>query len=152
MRSGPFSRAHSSGTILLVDDNKDGVIARRSLLEELGYQVVSACCGQDALQNIEQQKFDLVITDFKMSPINGLELIASLRERDFKSPIILLTGFAESLGLRPDETGADVVIQKSSNEVATLLRHTRRLLPPPAKRPARSEDSPNNDPRRRNTG
>lgn len=139
MRSRPSSRAQYSGTILLVDDNKDGVIARRSVLEELGYTVAPACCGQDALEIFERQEFDLVITDFKMSPVNGLELIASLRRRNFKNPIILLTGFADSLGLRPEDTGADVVIQKSSNEVATLLRHTKRLLPPPAKKPARSE-------------
>jgi CheY-like chemotaxis protein len=138
MRSAPSSRAQHSGTILLVDDNRDGVIARRSLLEELGYKVVSAGSGPDALQAVERQNFDLIITDYKMSPMNGLQLIESLRKANFRNPIILLTGFAESLGLRTESTGADVVIQKSANEVATLLRHTNRLLQPPAKKPSRS--------------
>lgn len=133
MRSAPSYRADAPAVILLVDDNRDGVLARRSLLEELGYQVVSAGCGSDALDLVEKQKFDLVITDYRMSPIDGLELIAKLRERDFQSPIILLTGFADALGLRADSTGADVVLQKSANEVATLLRHTKRLLSPPKK-------------------
>ena len=126
-------RADAPAVILLVDDNRDGVLARRSLLEELGYQVVSAGCGSDAVELVEKQSFDLVITDYKMSPIDGLELIAKLRERNFRSPIILLTGFADALGLRADSTGADIVVQKSANEVANLLRHTKRLLSPPRK-------------------
>ena len=138
MRSSALSRARHSGTILLVDDNRDGVIARRSLLEELGYKVLSASSGLDALQVVEGQNFDLIITDYKMSPMNGVQLIEKLRSRNFKNPIILLTGFAESLGLRTESTGADVVIQKSANEVANLIRHTNRLLQVPAKKPVRS--------------
>ncbi len=137
MRSALSNRVPTSASILLVDDNGDGILARRTVLEELGYNVVSAGCGSDALQNVEKQNFDLVITDFKMAPMNGLELIAKLRQRNFANPIILLTGFADSLGLKPDTTGADIVIQKSANEVATLVRHTKRLLHAP-KKPARS--------------
>jgi CheY-like chemotaxis protein len=96
----------------------------------LGYRVVTAGCGSDALKSIEETNFDLVITDYRMSPINGLELINGLRNNDYRNPIILLTGFAESLGLRPENTGADVVIMKSANEVANLVRHTKRLLNP----------------------
>jgi two-component system response regulator MprA len=140
MRTTPAQRAPSSALILLVDDNPDGVVARRSVLEELGYNVVSASSGYDALQTIEQQKFDLVITDYKMSPINGLEFIATLRQRGFRIPIILLSGFAESLGFRQENSGADAVIQKSANEIAQLLRCTKRLLMPP-KKPAGSHDS-----------
>jgi CheY-like chemotaxis protein len=117
----------------MVDDNRDGVLARRSVLEELGYKVISAGCGGDALQLVEEHDFDLVVTDFKMSPMDGLELIKTLRSRDFRKPIILLSGFAEALGLRADTTGADAVVQKSANEVTNLLRHTKRLLNPPRK-------------------
>jgi CheY-like chemotaxis protein len=120
-----------------VDDNSDGVIARRSVLEELGYQVVTAGCGLDALSLHEQCNPDLVITDYRMSPMDGLELIAQLRQRGFHTPIILLSGFAETLGMRSENTGADVVIQKSSNEVANLVRYTKRLLTP--KKPPASQ-------------
>ncbi len=140
MRSAPSNRAPCSGSILLVDDNGDGILARRTVLEELGYKVVSAGCGSDALQKVEKQNFDLVITDFKMSPMNGIELIGKLRELSFLNPIILLTGFADSVGMKPENTGADIVIQKSANEVATLVRHTKRLLQAP-KKPARSHQS-----------
>jgi CheY-like chemotaxis protein len=140
MRSVPPSQAPKPAHILLVDDNRDGVDARRALLQEVGYTIVSARCGVEALKAISEQNFDLVITDFKMQPMDGLQLIAKLRQNNFEKPIILLTGFAESLGLQPEATGANVVIQKSSNEVSTLLRQTKRLLQPPRK-PARSQAS-----------
>ncbi|HEY7211614.1 MAG TPA: response regulator [Bryobacteraceae bacterium] len=135
MRSAFPYRASVQSTILLVDDNTDGMLARRSVLEELGYHVIPAGCGSEALKLVEKESFDLVITDYKMSPVNGLELIKKLRENSFDRPIILLTGFADNLGLRPETTGADVVIQKSANEVVTLVRHTKRLLNIPRKPP-----------------
>ena len=138
MRSVSSQRASSDALILLVDDNRDGVIARRSVLEELGYQVITAGCGLDALNLDAERNPDLVITDYRMSPMDGLELIAHLRKRGFQKPIILLSGFAETLGMRSENTGADVVIQKSSNEVANLVRYTKRLLTTP-KKPASSQ-------------
>jgi two-component system, sensor histidine kinase and response regulator len=140
MRTAPSHRAQAPASILLVDDNVDGVVARRSVLEEFGYNVVSASSGFDGLKTLEQQKVDLVITDYKMSPINGLEFIATLRQRGFRIPVILLSGFAETIGFREDSSGADAVIQKSANEVAQLLRCTKRLLTP-AKKPAASHSS-----------
>ncbi len=137
MRSVPSQRAQFSAVILLVDDNPDGVLARSSVLSELGYQVVTAGSGPEALVLLESRSVDLAITDFKMNGMNGVELIAQLRERRCEFPIILLTGFAEALGLRPESTGADVVLQKSANELSNLLRHAKRLLHPPRK-PARS--------------
>jgi len=137
MRSAYQSVSQRPATILLVDDNHDGVLARRSVLEELGYHVVSAPCGSEALARIQERDFDLVITDYKMSPMNGLALIAELRQRNFSKPIILLSGFADTIGLRAESTGADVVIQKSANEIATLVRQTNRLLNP--KKPAASQ-------------
>ena len=135
MRSAPSSRTQIPAIILLVDDNRDGLIARRSVLEELGYQVVPAASGSDALKTVEEQNFDLIITDYKMAPMDGLELIGKLRERNFKKPIILLSGFADTLGLRPESTGADVVLQKNANEISNLLRHAKRLLNPGRKPP-----------------
>jgi CheY-like chemotaxis protein len=143
MRTTASQRVRTSALILLVDDNADGVIARRSVLEELGYHVVPASSGYDALQRIEQREFDLVITDYKMSPMNGLEFIATLRERGIRVPIILLSGFAESLGFHQKTCGADAVIQKSANEIPQLLRCTKRLLMPP-KKPAGSYQSRRN--------
>jgi CheY-like chemotaxis protein len=134
MRSAHSTPRHA--LILLVDDNPDGILARQSVLEELGYRVIAAGSGTDALKHVATECFDLVVTDYKMQPMDGLELIAELRKQNFGKPIILLSGFADTLGLTPQSTGADVVLQKSANEIAMLVRSTTRLLNP--KKPAQS--------------
>ena len=126
-------------SILLVDDNANGLKARKMVLEELGYKIVTACHGRDALAQFTPKTFDLVVTDYKMPYVDGLELIASLRKREPELRIVLISGFADTLGLNEENTQADVVIQKNANEVAHLVRAVSRLMrPKPAPRPARS--------------
>ena len=142
MRIVKSTSVSSPAIILLVDDNKMGLAARRMLLEELGHTVFTASNGLDALAAVEVNTFDLLITDWKMPKLDGLELIRRLRENNFPSPIVLLSGFATSAGLRDDETGADAVVQKSANEVQVLMSTVKRLLTrkpsrkPPASQPA----------------
>jgi CheY-like chemotaxis protein len=114
--------------ILLVDDNVNGLKARKTVLEELGYKIETATGGDDALELFGRQKFDLVITDYKMSRMDGLELIRILRERTPAIPIILISGFVDALGMNEHNTNADAVIQKSANEVSHLVRAVARLL------------------------
>ncbi|MEO5952570.1 MAG: response regulator [Chloroflexia bacterium] len=128
MRLAKSATATPSALILLVDDNKMGLSARRVVLEELGYTVHTAPNGQEALNAIELNSFDLVITDWKMPKVDGIELIRRLREAQFPSPIVLLSGFADSAGIHEDKTGADAVVQKSANEVQMLISTVKRLL------------------------
>ena len=114
--------------------------ARKTVLEELGHRIATASNGPDALDQFARHKFDLVVTDYKMPRMDGLELISRLRSVAPDLPIILISGYVDSMGLSEDSTGADVVIQKSSNEVAHLVRSVNRLLKrKPAKKPASSE-------------
>jgi CheY-like chemotaxis protein len=122
--------------ILLVDDNPDGLLVRRLLLEELGLEVETALDGEEGLQRFESGKFDVVVTDYRMPRMNGIEMIVKIRERDAAARIILLSGFVEPLGLNEENTGADAVIAKTSSEPATLARSVKRLLNrAPARKP-----------------
>ncbi len=114
--------------ILLVDDNPHGLSARKSVLVELGATIATASTASEALECLAEQTFDLVVTDYKMPRMNGVELIARVRKQSPAIPIVLISGFVDSLGLSEDNTGADVVIQKSNNEVAHLVRAVSRLL------------------------
>ena len=124
----PPAPAHQGATILLVDDNPHGSVARRTVLEELGYVIYTGGSGEEALALLERQKVDLVITDFRMPNMDGVELIARIRQLRQDMPIILLSGFVEPLGLTEQSTGADIVLAKSAGEVAFLIRSVRRLL------------------------
>lgn len=121
-------------SILLVDDNANGLKARQRVLEELGYNIVTAVNGVDALDQFAPHRFKLVVTDYKMPHMDGLELIANLRTREPELPIILISGFADTLGLNEENTKADAVIQKSANEVSHLCHSVNRLLRPKSPR------------------
>ncbi len=105
-----------------------GLAARKSVLQEAGYRVVTASCAAEAWERFEAEPFDLLITDYRMPRMNGIELIQKVRASGRTLPIILMSGVANALGLSEANTGADVVIQKSAHEVTQLLRATERLL------------------------
>jgi CheY-like chemotaxis protein len=128
MRRTSFSTARHSGKLLIVDDNRYGLIARKSVLQELGHDVTTATTGDEALELFSRESFDVVITDYRMPGMDGLELIRHIRERKPSTGIILLSGFVDPLGFSEETTGADVVISKSAGEIAALLHAVNRLL------------------------
>jgi len=75
-----------------------------------------------------KQRFDVVVTDYKMPKMNGIEFIGRLRKQHPAIAIILISGFTDTLGLNEANTGADVVIQKSAHEVSHLIRSVNRVL------------------------
>ena len=117
-----------SNTILLVDDNKMGLVARKQVLEELGYRTTVAASANAALELFVGNSYDLVVTDYKMPDMSGIDLIQRFRLVRPNVPIILISGFAEVLGLDEETTGADLVINKSASEVGQLVRSVSRLL------------------------
>jgi CheY-like chemotaxis protein len=133
MRKTSSAAEGQRANILLVDDHKMGLAARRALLEEVGHAVVTAGNGLAALDAVEKQSFDLVVTDWRMPKMDGLELIRQLRAREFAAPIILISGFADFVGAE-EKSGADVVLHKTSHEVPQLLAAVKRLL---QRKPAR---------------
>jgi CheY-like chemotaxis protein len=136
------SSANACGRILIVDDNSLGLAARRSVLEELGHKVVTSTAPQDALELCGKQRFDIVVTDYKMPKMTGVEFISRLRKQHPAIRVILISGFTDTLGLNEANTGADIVMQKSSHEVSQLIRSVNRLMRKqnqPAKKPAASQ-------------
>jgi CheY-like chemotaxis protein len=136
------SSSSLSGRILLLDDNSLGLSARRSVLEELGHKVMTSGAPLEALELCGRQRFDVVVTDYKMPKMNGVEFITRLRKQHPAMSVILISGFTDTLGLNEANTGADVVIQKSSHEVSHLVRSVNRLLrkgQQPVKKPAGSQ-------------
>ncbi len=114
--------------ILLIDDNKHGLWARRTLLEQQGYEVAIASCGKDGLALFEKQSFDVVVTDYRMPDLNGSEVIAEIRSLNKEVPIVVLSGYVEKIGLTEEQIGADIVLAKGPNEDRDLMRAVRRLV------------------------
>jgi CheY-like chemotaxis protein len=133
------SESTGSARVLLVNSNKSGLAARKAILEEVGHRVTAAANGEDAWEQLSKAGFDLVVTEYKMGRMNGVELIKKIRGLEPAIPVIMLSGYVEALGLTESTTGADVVLAKSANEVPQLMRAVSRLLRRKAKKPPGSK-------------
>jgi CheY-like chemotaxis protein len=115
-------------SILLIGENRHGLIARRAILDQAGYATTTADHPDAGLEEFARGDYDLVITSFKMPGMNGDELITRIRRIRPGTLAIMISGFAEVLGLNEQNTGADAVIPKSANEVSHMMRTVNRLL------------------------
>jgi|SRR5580704_11251190 CheY-like chemotaxis protein len=145
MRHSSLAKSGVAARVLLVDDNRDGLLARKSLLEEQGFILATATNGEEAFEALSKTTFDLMVTDFRMPKLNGIELIQRVRPLHPALRIILLSGFVNEFGLDEKSTGADMVIAKGAHEISHLLRSVARLLartvarrPPGSQKDARS--------------
>jgi PAS domain S-box-containing protein len=82
-------------TILAVDDDPLIRMNVVDMLEDLGHVVVSAGSGREALQRLEERKFNLLVTDHAMPQMTGAQLVAQARARCPELAVILATGYAE---------------------------------------------------------
>lgn len=83
----------SGKRILIVDDHKTFLILLTHALKKLGvgYQIVSASDGFAALAHLKQQSFDLIVTDYNMPGMNGLDLAEAARQMVPNIQIILMS-------------------------------------------------------------
>jgi CheY-like chemotaxis protein len=128
MRKSASAKPGTPIHVLLVDDNRDGLLVRKAILEEQHFTITTAINGEDALEVYAKGKFDLVVTDFRMPKMNGIELIRQIRAIQPAQRVILVSGFVEALGMDEKSTGADAVVNKGAYEIPHLQRAVTKLL------------------------
>lgn len=79
--------------ILLVDDDQDMREILSEFLQEEGYDVVSACDGESALNSLKSQRYNLVILDYKLQGIDGLQVLEQVQQIDSDLIAIMISGF-----------------------------------------------------------
>jgi two-component system response regulator (stage 0 sporulation protein F) len=81
-------------TVLLVEDDEGNRCITAEILKDLGYQVISEAGGSSALSVIKRGvDIDLVITDYRMPDMNGLDLVMELRRILPNVPVIMMTAY-----------------------------------------------------------
>jgi CheY-like chemotaxis protein len=122
--------------ILLVDDDLDFIMPNQKLLEQAGYEVVTANSEKEATALIEKSLPDLAIVDLMMENADaGFTLSYHIKKKDPKIPVVLVTSVMHDYGFDFDvETGeerswvkADMVIDKPVR-FEQLLDDIKRLL------------------------
>ena len=125
------SSSKKNATILVVEDSITSRMLIANLLQAAGYRVKTAVDGAAALELLQRERFDLLVSDVDMPRLNGFALTEKLRRQSQTAelPVILLTALESPRDReRGIEVGADAYLVKSGFEQGDLLDVIKRLL------------------------
>jgi DNA-binding NtrC family response regulator len=80
--------------ILIVDDERSMCQFLSIMLRKEGYDITAVSNGKKALEHVKEHRFDLVITDIKMTGMDGIELLGEIKKTDRSIPVIIMTAYA----------------------------------------------------------
>ena len=114
--------------ILIIDDDKIIRKIYRATLTKEGYDVIEAEDGNIGIQYIKSENPDLILTDYQMPGISGLEVISEIAKMKITTPVIMLTGYGDvALTIKSIQKGAFEFLEKPTPP--DVLRETvRRAL------------------------
>ncbi len=126
--------------VLITDDDPQILEGVRRVFERRGHGVATAATAKEATRALEKRSFDLLVLDWGLPDVEGVELIGRLRTAGKTLPILMLTARTDQEDLvRALDAGADDFLPKQSARADVLLARaealTRRAhLPPPPRR------------------
>ncbi|HZZ32395.1 MAG TPA: PAS domain S-box protein [Phenylobacterium sp.] len=113
-------------TVLAVDDDELVLTNTAAMLEDLGHRVLAATSAADAMVLLARGIPDVVITDFAMPQVTGLQLVEQIRARHPGIPVVLATGYAEL----PPGAGEDLMRLSKPYGQAQLAQALQQACPP----------------------
>ena len=122
--------------ILLVEDHEALAVLRCAILRQQGYEIVSTADGREACRLLEQQPFDLVVTDAELPEGSGWEVATAAKKQHL--PVILSTGWPIRAAHSPE---VDFVITKPSS-VAEFLSLVHSVLKKPKSKSHAKQSEP----------
>jgi two-component system NtrC family response regulator len=127
-------------TILIVDDEKNYLRVLSAVLEEEGYEVLTALSGREALEIHETSDLDLTLTDMKMPGMDGIKLLEYIKAKDPDLPVIMMTAHgtvdkaveamqkgAYSYILKPFDNERLILYVKKAVTMFQVVKENRRL-------------------------
>ncbi len=127
-------------TILIVDDEKNYPLILSEVLEEEGFEALTAHSGEEALAILKESDVDLVLTDMKMPALDGIELLEKIKEKDPGLPVIMMTAHgtvekaveamqkgAYNYILKPFDNKRLVIYVNKAIQMYRVIKENRRL-------------------------
>lgn len=99
-------------TILIVDDEELLVSSLSKYLSRKGFGVKSTTSPENALSLLENERFDIVITDLRMVSVSGIEIIKHLRHSGFEGKIIVMSAYFKEFEKELQELKVDALLEK----------------------------------------
>jgi len=130
----PAPRADArGGKVLVVDDQRNMRATTAILLRQAGHAVEEAESGAAAVRRVQQEPFDVVLTDLRMPEVDGLEVLRAVREHSPDTQVIVMTAYGTiDSAVEAMRRGAHDYVSKPFKEEELLVRiaravETRRL-------------------------
>ncbi len=103
----------SKGRVLVIDDEAIVRISCQRVLTPEGYDVVVTSRGDEAIELLEKEQFDVVLTDLKMPDMDGIEVLKTIKQRWPEIQVIIITGYGTiSTAVQAIKLGAFEYIEK----------------------------------------
>lgn len=112
-------------TVLAVDDQEENLDLLDAILEDAGYNVLTAANGREALERVESERPQAILLDVMMPDMDGFEVCRRLKasRRTFFVPVVMVTALADRESkIRGLESGADDFLNKPINKAELLAR------------------------------
>jgi DNA-binding NtrC family response regulator len=90
----PAGNTNGQLSVLLVDDEPLVGLRLKPALEKNGYRVETSEDGEQAVARIAQEEFDVIVTDIRMEPLDGLKVLEAAQQRSTRTKVIIITGYA----------------------------------------------------------
>ncbi len=120
--------------ILLVEDSKFLRLATERALTRAGYEISSACDGEEALRIAQEKLPDLILLDMLLPKMSGPDVLKALKKDTLTKaiPVVVMTGMSQKNAARLQEDGAFWFLEKSTLELdkgsENLLRELTEIL------------------------
>ncbi|OQX23286.1 MAG: DNA-binding response regulator [Desulfobacteraceae bacterium IS3] len=127
-------------TVLIVDDEKNYPLILAAVLEEEGFETMTANSGHEAIEILKNSDVDLVLTDMKMPGMDGIELLENVKAKDPELPVIMMTAYgtvekaveamqkgAYNYIMKPFENDSLVIYVKKAVAVYQMVKENRQL-------------------------
>lgn len=109
--------------VLLIDDELDFLKVMGTRIQTWGYDVIEASSGKEGIDAIKSKNPDIIILDYMMPEMNGVEVLKEIRRIDKKLPVIMFTAYADRESMKKTEKlGVSSYIPKSSSYTNTQLK------------------------------
>lgn len=98
---------------LIIDDDKATLDLLKFQLQSEGFEAVTADCGAKGLSYVQDDEFDIILTDLNLPDINGIEMVRRLKEAAAETEIIMVTGFGSmEKAIEATKAGAFYYVEK----------------------------------------
>ncbi len=115
--------------ILIIEDEKSIASALDTKLQSEGFETTVAFNGEEGIDFLKKEKYDLILLDLLMPKVDGFETLEEIREENIDAPVIVISNLSQYLDVkRAFQLGAKDFLVKSNTPLASVVDRVREVL------------------------